>query len=62
MNLNFVFRNHLLSEIETLDNKKYTGRPKTLSNEEALSIIFKVLRTGMQWREIDSSVSYATVF
>ena len=62
MNLNFVFRNHLLSEIKTLDNKKYTGRPKTLSNEEALSIIFKVLRTGMQWREIDSSVSYATVF
>ena len=32
-----------------------------LGNEEALDCMFKVLRTGMQWREIESTVSYATV-
>lgn len=33
-----------------------------LQNEEALDVLFKVCRTGMQWREVQATVSYATVF
>jgi hypothetical protein len=61
MKLSIVFRNIVLQTVDRLCPLKRTGRPRTLGNEEALDCMFKVLRTGMQWREIDASVSYATV-
>ena len=61
MKLSLVFKNILLQTVDRLCPSKRTGRPKTLGDEEALDCIFKVLRTGMQWREIEASVSYATV-
>ena len=36
--------------------------PRTLVDTEALSVLFKVTRTGMQWREVSATVSYASVF
>lgn len=47
----FLFR-----EIHASNHTKIKGRLILLQNEEALDCIFKVLRTGMQWR----AVSYAT--
>ena len=48
------------ASLQCPDERK--GRPRALSDSEALSALFKVTRTGMQWREVDTSVSYATVF
>jgi transposase len=61
MKLSLVFKRILLQTVDRLCPLKRTGRPRILENEEALDCMFKVLRTGMQWREIESSVSYATV-
>ena len=61
MDLSKIFERLLIKEIDDLGKYK-TGRPAKLGNEEALKCIFKVLRTGMQWREIDASVSFVTVF
>ena len=62
MKLSDIFRRLVLSEIELNRPQSRAGRPKILSDEDALNCAFKVLRTGMQWREVESHVSYATVF
>ena len=62
MKVSNIFKSFILEEINHLNRNKSKGRPLTLQNEEAIDCVFKVLRTGMQWREIQSSVSYATVF
>ena len=49
MFLSSMFQRFLLREIEELKVKS-TGRPQKLENKEALRLIFKVLRTGLQWR------------
>ena len=61
MRLSHIFERLLLQEILKM-GKSRTGRPAKLGDEEALKCVFKVLRTGMQWREIDASVSFVTVF
>ena len=65
MHLSEVFRNLVLQQAAALAGSKPTGRPRTLSDEDALRDIFRVLRTGMQWRELDAipgEVHYTTVF
>ena len=65
MHLSEVFQNLVLQQAAALAGSKPTGRPRTLSNEDALQGIFRVLRTGMQWRELDAipgEVHYTTVF
>ena len=61
MNLSLVFRRLILAEIEALPPTR-TGRPVAISSSLALDYIFKVLRTGMQWREVDAPVAYTTIF
>ena len=61
MNLSNVFRRLILAEIEALPTAR-TGRPQAISTTLALDHIFKVLRTGMQWREVEAPVSYSTIF
>ena len=61
MKLNDVFRRLVLLELGKR-KRSTVGRPKLLSDEVALDCAFKVLRTGMQWRELDAPVSYASVF
>ena len=51
MLLSSVFKIFLLREIDASNHAKIKGRPIILQDEEALNCIFKVLRTGMQWRE-----------
>ena len=51
----------MLSEVGSLPSA-HTGRPQTLSPDVAIDHIFKLLRTGMQWRELTATVSYTTVF
>ena len=57
-----TFQRLVLAEVRQRCPEKQIGRPKSLSDEVALTLIFKVLRTGMQWRELDSPVHYTTVF
>ena len=38
------------------------GRPLKLADADALALLFKVLRTGMQWREVDATVCHITIF
>ena len=61
MRLNQVFERLVLLQLQSRQEAR-TGRPKTLTDEVALECAFKLLRTGMQWREIDSPVAYTTVF
>ena len=61
MKLSNVFRQLVLSEVASLQCAT-TGRPQSLCPDQALDHMFKVLRTGMQWRELDATVSYTTVF
>ena len=57
MRLSHIFERLLLKEILKMGESR-TGRPAKLGDEEALKCVFKVLRTGMQWREVDASVSF----
>lgn len=61
MHLSDVFRRLILSEIESLPTAR-TGRPLAIPPSVALDHIFKVLRTGMQWREVEAPVAYTTIF
>ena len=43
------------SEINKSFPDNYLGRPRKTDNKYIIEKIFRVLRTGMQWRELDSS-------
>ena len=60
--LSEIFQRQILKHAATLCPETHNNRPRTLCDDEASRVIFKVARTGMQWREITASVSYATVF
>ena len=61
MQLSKVFERIVLAEVERLPRAPQ-GRPLKFSDANALEIMFKVLRTGMQWREVVAPVCYTTVF
>ena len=61
MQLSKVFERIVLAEVERLPRAPQ-GRPLKFSDADALEIMFKVLRTGMQWREVVAPVCYTTVF
>lgn len=52
----------MLKQAAVLDPPAATGRQRVLSDNEALSAIFTLCRTGMQWREVSTTVCYTTVF
>ena len=62
MKLSSVFERAMIGAAIDLCPNKLNGRPRILSDEDATSSIFKVLRTGMQWNELSSNVNYTTVF
>lgn len=62
MKINDVFKRLILNNANILAPQKSVGRKRSLTNENALDMIFKVLRTGMQWREIESSHCFTTVY
>ena len=55
-----VFERFVLREAERANPHASTGRPRAISDECALRLIFRVLRTGMQWREVACDVSHTT--
>ena len=59
--LSSIFERLVLLEAEARCPPSKRGRPRELSDSEALSVFFKVLRTGMQWREADGAVHYTTL-
>ena len=59
--LSDIFERLVLAEAEARCPPSKRGRPRELSDPEAISIFFKVLRTGMQWREVDGDVHYTTL-
>ena len=61
MELSQVFKRLLLAEINAIPHQK-TGRPSQLSPEDAVDHIFKLLRTGMQWREVNTTVNFTNLF
>lgn len=59
--LNSIFYNLIIKEaLEKCPSNK-VGRPRALSNECALTEFFKILRTGMQWREVTVKSHYTTL-
>ena len=61
MLLSEVFARLVLDAASELTPPASCGRKRTLSDDEALALIFKLLRTGMQWRELKSDVHCTTV-
>ena len=54
-----IFRFH----IDALYARTPKRRPRQLDIDEAIDCLFKLVRTGMQWREVElASASYSTLF
>ena len=51
MQLAKAFERLVLARVEQLPRSP-RGRPLKLADADALAFLFKVLRTGMQWREV----------
>ena len=62
MKVSDVFKRFIIANADVYAPQKNVGRKRSLTNADALDAIFKVLRTGMQWREIDSSHCFTTVY
>ena len=60
--LSAAFSRIIVQKANLLDPPHQKGRPRVLENESALQYMFQVCRTGMQWREVHSTVSYTTIF
>lgn len=61
MRLSDVFERLVLDSAHVLAPASRYGRKRALSDRDALVHIFTLLRTGMQWRELNSSVHCTTV-
>ena len=59
--MNIIFERLVLNEVEKRFPVSQTGRPRKISDGNALRSMFKVLKTGMQWRQLETNVSYTTV-
>ena len=62
MKLSHVFRSIVLQKAHEMAPSVRVGRKRSLTDDVAIDAIFKVLRTGMQWRELDLNVHFTTVF
>ena len=61
VDLNSIFQRLVLREASARCPPARTGRPRELTDAVALQLMFRVVRTGMQWREISTEISYTTV-
>eukprot|EP00962_Isochrysis_galbana_P020126 scaffold5875_cov106-Isochrysis_galbana.AAC.1 len=63
MKLSDVFENLILARAQEVAPAARTGRPRALSDAQVTTILFKLLRTGCQWRELDcGSASFMAVY
>ena len=61
MQLVKAFERRVLARAEQLPRSP-RGRPLKLADADALALLFKVLRTGMQWRAADATVCHTAIF
>ena len=61
--MNSIFKNKILLGITQHEATRPKRRPLSLDPSEAIDCLFKLVRTGMQWRELQpKTASYITVF
>ena len=61
--MNSIFKNKILLGITQHEATRPKRRPLSLDPSEAIDCLFKLVRTGMQWRELQpTTASYITVF
>ena len=60
MILHDIYKRHVMRLAHERCPACIRGRPRTLGDSDALDGIFRILRTGMQWRELGGATSYAT--
>ena len=57
------FKAAFRQQIDAMNARGLRRRPVQLNIDEAIDCLFKLLRTGMQWREVQlRSASYSTLF
>ena len=62
LKLNEIFERLILQQASLLAPPKHTGRRRALEDDTVLQHLFKLLRTGCQWRELDcGSASFMAV-
>ena len=63
MKLSSVFENLVLTRAAEAAPPARTGRPRALSDAQVSTLLFKLLRTGCQWRELEcGSASFMAVY
>ena len=63
MKLSQTYRDALVKLIQQAFPAKRMGRPRSLDVNDAVDSLFRLIRTGMQWRELTpATASYITVF
>jgi transposase len=63
MKLSNVFQNLILARAQEVAAPSHTGRPRVLSDSKVTSLLFKTLRTGCQWRELEcGKASFMAVY
>lgn len=63
MKLAQQFKSKIVGLIHDFNSTKRKRRPMQLNVEEGVECLFRLIRTGMQWRELQvSSASYTTLF
>ena len=63
MLLNPIYRSFVKRLIRDRFPPRSLGRPSKLDLDDGLDVLFKLIRTGMQWREVQPvSVSPITVY
>ena len=53
MKLSHIFERLILKFAQDRAAPKRTGRPRALTDTQVVGLLFKLLRTGCQWRELD---------
>jgi len=63
MKLSTVFENLILARALEAAPASRTGRPRALSDSQVTTLLFKLLRTGCQWRELEcGTASFMAVY
>ena len=63
MGISQYYKTELQHRIEDLYSTNRKRRPMQLDIREGIDCLFRLVRTGMQWREVNiASVSYITLF
>jgi len=52
MKIHIIYREMIINEINNTCPINKRGRPRKLNLESAINELFKLVRTGMQWREV----------